>query len=215
MRKGDTFALTFNKSLELKLGNAGGVRLRYDGEELPQAGYGRAVRCAPDRFSGQAMTEWADHALVLRIGHFRESDLWLKMFCRKTRPADVVRLWRQPQQASSLRLPGMLNSLHCRVKTSGRSGFLNLEEAVLLGGPQSLRRNWRRMGLAANCLRFVEALGVNDDGADEAFLLVEDLRKTLVLTTWPSLLPLFLGCALRGVLGFAPDSASAAHVAQA
>ena len=29
------------------------------------------------------MTEWADHALVLRIGHFRESDLWLKMLCRK------------------------------------------------------------------------------------------------------------------------------------
>ena len=44
LRKGDTFALTFNKSLELKLGNAGGVRLRYDGEELPQAGQSGQVR---------------------------------------------------------------------------------------------------------------------------------------------------------------------------
>ncbi|MDD4701478.1 MAG: DUF4115 domain-containing protein [Desulfovibrio sp.] len=44
LRKGDTFALTFNKSLELKLGNAGGVRLRYDGEELPPAGTRGQVR---------------------------------------------------------------------------------------------------------------------------------------------------------------------------
>ncbi|MFT4301774.1 MAG: DUF4115 domain-containing protein [Desulfovibrio sp.] len=44
LRKGDTFALTFNKSLELKLGNAGGVRLRYDGEELSPAGASGQVR---------------------------------------------------------------------------------------------------------------------------------------------------------------------------
>ena len=44
LHKGDTFALTFSKSLELKLGNAGGVRLRYDGEELPQAGQSGQVR---------------------------------------------------------------------------------------------------------------------------------------------------------------------------
>ena len=44
LRKGDTFALTFSKSLELKLGNAGGVRLRYDGEELPPAGQSGQVR---------------------------------------------------------------------------------------------------------------------------------------------------------------------------
>lgn len=44
LHKGDTFALTFSKSLELKLGNAGGVRLRYDGEDLPPAGQTGQVR---------------------------------------------------------------------------------------------------------------------------------------------------------------------------
>ncbi len=29
------------------------------------------------------MREWIDYALVLRIGHFRENDLWLKLLCRK------------------------------------------------------------------------------------------------------------------------------------
>lgn len=44
LRKGDTFALTFADSLELKLGNAGGVRLRYDGNDLPPPGASGQVR---------------------------------------------------------------------------------------------------------------------------------------------------------------------------
>lgn len=44
LRKGDTFALTFNNSLELKLGNAGGVRLRYDGNDMPPPGSSGQVK---------------------------------------------------------------------------------------------------------------------------------------------------------------------------
>ncbi len=44
LRKGDTFALTFARSLELKLGNAGGVRLRYDGQSLPPPGQSGQVK---------------------------------------------------------------------------------------------------------------------------------------------------------------------------
>ena len=38
LRKGETFALSFHDKLELKLGNAGGVRFRYNGQDLPPAG---------------------------------------------------------------------------------------------------------------------------------------------------------------------------------
>ncbi len=44
LRKGDTFALTFARSLELKLGNAGGVRIRYDWQAMPAAGQSGQVR---------------------------------------------------------------------------------------------------------------------------------------------------------------------------
>lgn len=44
LRKGDTFALTFAKNLQLKLGNAGGVRLRYDGNDLPPPGTSGQVK---------------------------------------------------------------------------------------------------------------------------------------------------------------------------
>ena len=38
LRKGDTFALTFSKKLTLKLGNAGGVRIRLDGRDQEPPG---------------------------------------------------------------------------------------------------------------------------------------------------------------------------------
>lgn len=38
LHKGQTFALAFAKTLTLKLGNAGGVQLRYDGKDLSLAG---------------------------------------------------------------------------------------------------------------------------------------------------------------------------------
>ena len=44
LRKGDTFALTFRDKLEVKLGNAGGVSFRYNGEDLPPVGKPGQVR---------------------------------------------------------------------------------------------------------------------------------------------------------------------------
>ncbi|MCR4667317.1 MAG: DUF4115 domain-containing protein [Desulfovibrio sp.] len=44
LRKGDTFALTFREKLEVKLGNAGGVLFRYNGEELPPFGKAGQVK---------------------------------------------------------------------------------------------------------------------------------------------------------------------------
>ncbi|MDR0239758.1 MAG: DUF4115 domain-containing protein [Deltaproteobacteria bacterium] len=44
LRKGDTFALTFSKKLVLKLGNAGGVRIRLDGRDLDPPGEAGQVK---------------------------------------------------------------------------------------------------------------------------------------------------------------------------
>ena len=44
LHKGDTFALTFKDKLELRLGNAGGVLLRYDGQDLPAPGRSGQVK---------------------------------------------------------------------------------------------------------------------------------------------------------------------------
>lgn len=53
LRKGDTFALTFANKLQLKLGNAGGVRIRYNGEDLPPQGKDGQVRTLTFPLSAQ------------------------------------------------------------------------------------------------------------------------------------------------------------------
>jgi cytoskeleton protein RodZ len=50
LQKGDTFALTFREKLDMKLGNAGGVRIRYNGRDMPvpgQSGQVRTLRFPP------------------------------------------------------------------------------------------------------------------------------------------------------------------------
>ena len=153
------------------------------------------------------MSEWTDHAVVLRIGHFREIDIWLKLLCRKH---GLLTLFAFGGSRSRRRFPGcldVLNSLRCRVRTSRRNAnFLTLEEAVLEEGPHELRNDWRRMGLAVNCLRFVEALGVTDEGADKACALVENLRRTLdTASEVPAMMPLFFRLSFAGAAGFAPN----------
>ena len=44
LRKGDTFALTFSKKLTLRLGNAGGVKIRLDGRDLGPPGEAGQVK---------------------------------------------------------------------------------------------------------------------------------------------------------------------------
>lgn len=44
LRAGETFAMPFKESLVLKLGNAGGVRLKYDGVEMPKPGTSGQVK---------------------------------------------------------------------------------------------------------------------------------------------------------------------------
>jgi DNA repair protein RecO (recombination protein O) len=151
------------------------------------------------------MIEWADHAMVLRMGRFREADIWLKLLCKRR---GMLTLFAFGGSRSKRRFCGcldVLNTLRCRVSTARNGSFLNLQEAVLLTGPQALRQNWRRMALAANCLRFVEAFDINGEGAAEAFALVEDMRHTLDAGHGlSSLFPLFFRLRLAGAMGFAP-----------
>jgi cytoskeleton protein RodZ len=55
LQQGEVFALTFQKKLELKLGNAGGVRIRYDGQDMPNLGASGQVRTL--RFPPQTQQE--------------------------------------------------------------------------------------------------------------------------------------------------------------
>lgn len=154
------------------------------------------------------MSEWRDEAIVLRLNPFREIDARVNLL---SRTSGLVTAFAFGAFRSLRRFCGCLdtlNTLACRFTIAKRGEYQVLEEATLLDGPGKLRGNWRNMGVVANCSRFVEAMGVNEESARESFLIVENLRDTLAASDFPNPpgeLPFFFRLRMAQVLGFGPN----------
>lgn len=151
------------------------------------------------------MTEWDDRIIVLRLGLFHEADVWLRALSRQR---GILTLFAFGGAKSVRRFCGCLdkfNTLQCRIKASG-NGYLNLLETELVKAPVRLRRDWRGMGAADNCIHFMEAMRVDHDSSKAAFALLEDLRESLEKWREPRrLTTFFFRLNLASLLGFAPD----------
>lgn len=150
------------------------------------------------------MSEWLDQAVILRMGLFREADLWLRMLCREHGLFTIFAFGGAKSKKRFCGCLDILNTLNCRVKTS-RNGFLNLQEAELREGAPGLRRNWQNLGMAVNCLRFVDSLAIGGESSAECFALVEKTRAHLgAKARVHRLFPLFFRLRLAAALGFGP-----------
>ena len=156
--------------------------------------------------------EWTDTALVLHVAKFREADLRVRLLTLKQ---GIVTAFAFGGARSRRRFTGCLDSFNLILARAGfsRNGvFLNLLEATLLGGPDRLRRDWRRQGAAVNCIRFVEALGVPPDGTTEAFTLTRDLLGLLENADAVSgMVPVLFRFRLASDQGYAPVLSSCAR----
>lgn len=152
------------------------------------------------------MPEWVDQAIILRYGHFREADLWLRVLLREH---GLLTLFAFGGARSRRRFCGcldQLNTIQCQIRPSRGNEYLSLEEASLLVSPVQLRKDWRRMGIAANCMRFVEACGLGPETARDSFELIGQTRDALETgDPVPRLFPIYFRLKLATILGFAPD----------
>ena len=123
--------------------------------------------------------DFSSQALVLRVGRFREADLWVRFLSpnRGIHTAFAFGGCRSRRRFSGCL--DQLNVVHFRVKSSRTGSFLTLEEGTLLRGPTRLRQDWQRFGIAQNCLRFIEAFDVPADSASAAFSLAIELMTCL------------------------------------
>ena len=149
--------------------------------------------------------EWTDTALVLSLGRFREIDVWLRLL---TRRHGILHAFAFGGSRSRKRFPGcldMLNLLRIRVDTGRTGQFPTLCEASLLWGPRSLRTGGSRLGMAVNCLRFLEALGLPQDDTGEALTLTQALLALLEEdATVPETLPILFRLRLASAQGYVP-----------
>lgn len=149
--------------------------------------------------------EWSDTALVLHVGRFRETDMWLRLLSRHRGIFNVFAFGGSRSRRRFCGCLDLLNTVNYRVKSSRNGEFLALQEGVLLRGPQRLRTDWSRLGMAMNCVRFLDALGVTRDGAPAAFALLESTLACLEQDQPPhSLFSLFFRLRLASDQGFAP-----------
>ena len=162
--------------------------------------------------------EFTDRSIVLRLGGFREADLWVRLLS-PTR--GIFSAFAFGGSKSRRRFSGCLdlfNEVHFHVKSSGQSGYLALQEGTLLRGPDRLRRDWRKLGVAVNCSLFLESFclgggpGAVDtadwtDGADGAArshnLFVQLLNALESDAPASPLLPIFFRARLAFEQGYA------------
>ena len=157
--------------------------------------------------------QWTDEAIVLRLGKFKETDLWVRFLSRER---GMVTAFAFGGSKSRRRFTGCLdvfNVISVSVASSRDGRFLNMKEATLLQGPERLRRDWQRQGMAANCVRFLEAMDVPPDNAHAAFEL---MRGTMHLLEQGSsalmaLTPMLFRFRLAADQGYVPDLASCAR----
>jgi DNA repair protein RecO (recombination protein O) len=154
--------------------------------------------------------EFNDRSIVLRLGSFRESDLWVHLLS----PArGVFSAFAFGGSKSRKRFSGCLdlfNEVHFQIK-GAQGSYLALQEGVLLKGPDKLRHDWRRLGMAVNCALFVEAVCKGPDGADRTHALFVDLLNCLEGDAPVSpFLPIFFRARLAFEQGYAlnPHSCS-------
>ncbi len=150
--------------------------------------------------------QWTDNAIVLRAGTFREIDLWVRVL---TRDHGLLTAFAFGGRRSRRRFSGCLdafNVIRATLNSSRDGRFFDMKEATLLRGPERLRKDWRRQGMAVNCLLFLESLGVPPDNARSSFELISGLLSLLdTEAEAPILIPMFFRFRLAAEYGYAPD----------
>lgn len=146
-----------------------------------------------------------DEILVLRVKKFREADLWVRFLSAKMGVASAIAFGGC---ISKHRFSGCLdglNQIQVRLRQTKRGQYLNLEEGILIHGAGKLRQDWRRLGMAANCLKFIDAFGIGEEGAEKAYDFIKDIL--FILEREPSVspyLPIFFRLRLTADQGYAP-----------
>lgn len=152
--------------------------------------------------------EFSDRTIVLRVGTFREADLWVRLLSASR---GVFGAFAFGGSKSRRRFSGCLdlfNEVVFHVKSDKQGEYLTLQEGALIRGPSRLRRDWRRMGVAVNCANFLESFQISLEGAAGAHALFTSLLNALEDNAEiPALLPIFFRASLAAGQGYAlePD----------
>ncbi len=149
-----------------------------------------------------------DQALILSIGKFREYDMWVKLLTRQT---GICTAFAFGASKSRRRFAGCLdtfNIVQASIEKSRKKEFLQLKETKLVD-TFAFRNDWKLIGIATNCIRFIEALGISPETSEKSYDFILDFFKILPKYTDEAvLLPPLFRFKLACLQGYAPNLSS-------
>ena len=151
--------------------------------------------------------ESTEKALVLKVGRFREVDAWVRLFSPRK---GIFNAFAFGGSVSRRRFLGCLdpfNLVSFKIKSQGAAGaYTYLLEGSLITSHPQLRKDTERLGMAVNCLKFLEAAHLGVSGSEGAYALLLDTLAALDKSGNPSrLLPLFFRARMAFDQGFRPE----------
>ncbi len=150
--------------------------------------------------------EYTAKALVLKVGRFRESDLWVRLLApgRGVFTAFAFGGCRSRRRFCGCFDP--MNQVQVRVKSDPRGRYLHLSEGRLLACHRRLRSDQARLGMAVNCLKFAEAVQQGPEGSEETYRLLCELLAVMDRPeAVPPVLPLYFRTRMAFAHGFGPE----------
>lgn len=150
--------------------------------------------------------EFTEKGLVLKVGEFREADAWVRLLSPHR---GAWTGFAFGGMKSRRRFPGCLDPLNLvlfKVSQSRTGEYQNLEEGTLLHGFTAVKADPPRLGVAVNCVKFIEAVEVGPQGGAEAFdLLLETLQALESGRAAQEATPFLFRAAVAFAQGYAPQ----------
>lgn len=150
--------------------------------------------------------EFSEHGLILRTGRFREYDQWVRLL---TPARGILTAFAFGGSRSRRRFCGCLDALNhilFKIRFSRNGAYLQMEESTLLQGFSRVKADLPKLGMAANCIRFLQAVQIGVDVSRVIYdLTLETLAAMEDEERGQEFWPLFYRARIAFESGFAPD----------
>ncbi len=147
-----------------------------------------------------------EKALVLKVGRFREADVWVKLL---TPSRGIFNAFAFGGSRSRRRFVGCLDPFSHVLFTIGsgkRGNYTVLEEGSLLHNFPDIRKDSSKTGIAANCVKFIEAVEIEPSDSGIAYdLLLETMTMLEGSAGSLDFVPWLFRAKLAFDMGYHPD----------
>ncbi|ACS80044.1 DNA repair protein RecO [Maridesulfovibrio salexigens] len=149
--------------------------------------------------------ELTEKVVILKTGKFKENDLWVR-FLSATR--GVQNAFAFGGSRSRRRFGGCLepfSQVLFKTGTNKTGTYQVLQEGSLVKGYPGIRSDFRKMGLAANCFKFIESAVLERDGNRAVFDLLTETLDVIEEADPDDFFPLFFRAKVAFEQGYNPD----------